>query len=190
MGFGFAVAADHHDQLLGADIQAANIGVVHVVLLGLGWFRLPDPASSPVELVYAGCRANDASDSPRPWRRGRGAYLKPRLPIEDRASPLIGLPRNMGALCPMPLYHKYNIQAILRWNLNGSRPPRGLLLLTSSVCSPTGWGSAKCLDRHLGGLSPGSGPRSRRTAAQDRRPDRTGARAGIDRRSSDLPSPI
>jgi hypothetical protein len=111
MGFGFAVAADHHDQLLGADIQAANIGVVHVVLLGLGWFRLPDPASSPVELVYAGCRANDASDSPRPWRRGRGAYLKPRLPIEDRASPLIGLPRNMGALCPMPLYHKYNIQA-------------------------------------------------------------------------------
>ena len=43
--------------------------------------------------------------------RGRGAYLKPRLPIEDRASPLIGLPRNMGALCPMPLYHKSNIQA-------------------------------------------------------------------------------
>src|ERR1019366_583695 len=110
-GFGFAVAADHHNQFFGADVQATNIGVVHAFLLGLGWFRLPDPASSPVELVYAGCRANDASDSPRPWRRGRGAYLKPRLPMQDRASRLIGLPRNMGALCPMPLYHKSNIQA-------------------------------------------------------------------------------
>src|SRR5260370_38823274 len=113
-GLGLAGGPPYHNQFSGANVEAANIGVVHVILLGLGWFRLPDPGSSPVELVYAGCRANDASDSPRPWRRGRGAYLKPRLPIRDRDSPLIGLPRNMGALRPMPLYHKSNIQTAER----------------------------------------------------------------------------
>src|SRR5260370_35523641 len=106
-GFILAAAAALHGHFLGADAEATNIGVVHVDLLGLGWFRLPDPASSPVELVYPGCRANDASDSPRPWRRGRGAYLKPRLPIRHRPSPLTGLPRNMGPLAPMRLYHTW-----------------------------------------------------------------------------------
>ena len=108
--FALSIAANHHHQLLGADIYTTQIGLVHDFLQALGWFRLPDPAPSPAELVIQAV-ACDAADSPQPWRGGRGAYLKLRLPTKksglapDRPSP------EHGALCTMPLYHKSNIQA-------------------------------------------------------------------------------
>ena len=102
---------DPHDLLLGADVQATTIGVVPALLRGLSWFRLPDPASSPVEIVYAGCCTNDALTFSSTLEEKAGAYLKPRLPMQGQASPLIGISWKMGAMCAMPLYHKSNIKA-------------------------------------------------------------------------------
>jgi len=96
-----------HHQFFGAHIDAAHIGLVQVRLPAVRWLRLPDPVSSPVELEHSGLCLRFSSAW---WRRGRGAYLKPRLSCSTRASRLIGLPRNT-ALLPPCSYYEANIQA-------------------------------------------------------------------------------
>src|ERR1700730_10980215 len=62
--------------------------------------------------------------------------------------------------------------------------------LLSPIDSRRGWGSANPMDRHLGGQPGANDPRFTETAAQCRRPDGARARARLDRRRPDLPSPF
>jgi hypothetical protein len=86
--FGLLLTAyDHHQppstHINTAHIYVANIHLVRDCLRGLGWFRLPDPGTSPVELEHPSC---------------------PRLRFSS------ALPE-LAALCPCLFTTQWNIQA-------------------------------------------------------------------------------
>src|SRR6185437_10731724 len=104
--FALASTLHHHHQFLRTDIDTAYVALVQGILQALGWFRLPDPESSPVELAYAGLGLRFSSAL---WRRGRGADLKLRLWCEHPALRRLGLRRNMLpiASCSLPCWSTY-----------------------------------------------------------------------------------
>lgn len=99
-----SASRQRHQQLVRTHLNSAKIGLVRVGLLGLGCAS-GSPTLSPLR-PSLNTQADKASDSPRPGRRGRGAYLPDRLGSCFPASAQIGLRRRTQITLRVVLHPK------------------------------------------------------------------------------------